>query len=225
MYSLGTRQASSQASLVWEHLNPGLLLPKACPLTLTLLSELFLSNDKLFNVKSISSQWSTATAFQSSALASRLPATLQHPALCVTWLFSLCWWLSVSILHRFWNTRIYLGWISVISTRLSVREASTVHSRIGTLPYKLHVLNCYLWLVWDLLMVHIFTDSTMSLSCSWISGVLYCNITVATAKIRAGRNLSFPRKRDRATNTGFSYSQMCGWGILLGFLASCFISM
>lgn len=145
--------------------------------------------------------------------------------MCITCLFSLCWWLSVSMLHRFWNTWMYLGWISLISTRLSAREAITMHSRIGTLGYKLCVLNCYLLLVWDLLLVHIFTDDTMSLSRSWISCVFYCNITMTTAKIGAGRNLSFPRKRDCETNTGFSYSQMCGWDILLGFLASCFISM
>lgn len=145
--------------------------------------------------------------------------------MCVTCLFSLCWWLSVSVLHRFWNTWIYLGWMSPISTRLSAREAGTVHSSIGTLCYKLCVLNCYLWLVWNLLLVYIFADNTISLSHSWISCVLYCSITVTTAKIRAGRNLFFPRKGDCETNAGFSYSQICGWGILLGFLASCFISM
>lgn len=62
----------------------------------------------------------------------------------------------------------------------------------------------------DLVLVHIFTDDTMSLSHSGISCVLYCNITVMTAKIGAGRNLSFPRKRDCETNTGFSYSQIRG---------------
>lgn len=108
--------------------------------------------------------------------------------MCVTCLFSLCWWLSVSVLHRFWNTWMYLGWISLISTRLSAREAGTMHSRTGALCYKLCVLNCFL--VWDLLLVHIFTDDTMSLSHSWISCVLYCNITWQL--LRSGLGEIFP---------------------------------
>lgn len=132
--------------------------------------------------------------------------TCRSSASCmyVACLFSRCWCWSVSILHVFWNTWIYLGWISLISTRLSAREAGTAHNRIGTLNYKLYILNYYLLLVWDLLLVHVFTDDTMSLSPSWSYCALYCNITMTTAKVRAGRNLAFSRKREYETNTAFS---------------------
>lgn len=122
----------------------------------------------------------------------------------VACLFSHCWCWSVLILHIFWNTWIYLGWISQISTRLSAREAGTVHNRIGTLNYEVCILNYYLLLVWVVLLVHVFTDDTMSLSPSSSCCVLYCNITMTTAKIRAERNLAFPRKRECKTNTAFS---------------------
>lgn len=54
--------------------------------------------------------------------------------------------------------------LNLTNLNKAAREAITMHSRIGTLGYKLCVLNCYLLLVWDLLLVHIFTDDTMSLS-------------------------------------------------------------
>lgn len=104
-------------------------------------------------------------------------------------LFSHCWCQSVLLLHIFWNTLIYLGWISLISTRLFAREAGAVHNRIGTLNYKLCILNYYLLLVCDLLWVHVYIDDTMSLSPSWSYCALYCSITMTTAKIRAGRKL------------------------------------
>lgn len=196
MRPLVPREATSQPSLAWVHLNPGLLPPRVCPLTL------FLSLNCSWAMADYS-MWNSLTANEAKQSNHFLVKCFSQKVTCCSsascmygaCLCSHCWCWSVSILQVFWNTCIYLAWISLILARLSAREAGTVRNRIEALNYKLCILNYCLLLVWDLLLVHIFTDDTASFSPSWRYCALYCNITMTTAEITAGRNLPFPRKR------------------------------